>query len=308
VTTPGVDISVVIVNRNTADLLAAAVGSVYDTAQVLAVEVWVVDNASNDHSVAMLRERFARVRIIENDSNRGFGAANNQALRRITGRYALLLNSDAALTPGAARRLFDFMEASPSVGMACGQLLNPDGSRQNSFANFPDPVSLLVNESLLRRLMPGRYPGKNSRFDGPTPVDSCIGACMIVRASAMTAVGRFDERYFFFMEETDWALQFHRAGWQVMFVPDARIVHAQGRSAGSGADARILFYRSRYQYLKKWHRSGFPLLAFLIVVRLVIDVALNLVGAALTLGLVASVRHRFLRNAKILLWHVKGCP
>lgn len=303
-----VDLSVVVVNRNTADLLAAALTSVAETTAGMTVEVWVVDNASTDHSAALVRERFPLVRCIENDTNRGFGAANNQALRQMRGRYALLLNSDAVLTPGAARRLFTFMEAHPDVGMACGQLLNPDGSRQHSFASFPDPLSLLVNESLLKRLVPGRYPSKHRVGASPLAVDSCIGACMIVRKAAMDAVGLFDERYFFFMEETDWALQFHRAGWRIMCVPDARIYHAQGQSAGSGAGARIMFYRSRYQYLHKWYPGAFPVLSAIVVVRLMANVLLGTLGTLATAGMVPGVRHRWLRNLKVMGWHLTGRP
>ena len=131
------DLSVIIVNWNTEELLRGCLRSVYGTIEGLDFEVIVVDNASSDGSVAMLKVEFPQVRRIENYENRGFAAANNQAFRVMTGRYALLLNSDAVLTARAVRELFSFMEEHPEAVMAGGQLLNADGSRQNSIARFP---------------------------------------------------------------------------------------------------------------------------------------------------------------------------
>ena len=162
----------------------------------------------------MVRQDFPRVRLIANSENRGFGAANNQALHCMQGRYALLLNSDTVLTEKAVYELFSFMEAHPGAAMACGQLLNRDGSKQHSFANFPNLVTLMTNAPLLEALFPRRYPSKRYRYKVPIEVDSGIGACLMVRKAAMDQVGLFDERYFFFFEETDWAYAMHQAGWE----------------------------------------------------------------------------------------------
>lgn len=302
------DISIIVISYNTRALLLDCLASVYRNAAALRVEVWVVDNASSDGSLAAVRERYPEVHTIQNEQNRGFAAANNQALRRMDGRYALLLNSDAQLTPGALERLVRFMDETPDAGMACGQLLNADASRQNSFANFPTLLSLIVNESLLKRIWPRRYPSKYQSCQDPLRVESCIGACMIVRRSAMEAAGLLDERYFFFMEETDWALTFRQAGWHSYFLPDARIFHYQGQSAGSGAAARILFYRSRYQFLRKWHPRTYPLYAALIGARLTVNTLLNGIAALATLGLHRPTRLRWIRYLTVVGWHLKGCP
>jgi len=137
------DLSVVIVNWNTEALLRDCLKSVFGTVKGFAFEVIVVDNASSDGSVAMLKVEFPQVRRIENYENRGFAAANNQAFRIMTGRYALLLNSDTVLTEEAVHELYTFMEEHPEAVMACGQLLNADGSKQNSIAGFPTLLSLL---------------------------------------------------------------------------------------------------------------------------------------------------------------------
>ncbi|MDA8137056.1 MAG: glycosyltransferase family 2 protein [Desulfobacteraceae bacterium] len=302
------DISFVIVNWNTRALLLQCVAAIYETVKSLSIEVIVVDNGSTDDSVQAVQNTFPQVRCIVNSENKGFGAANNQAFRVMRGRYALLLNTDATLKPRAAQSLFAFMESHPQTGMACGQLLNPDGSKQNSHATFPSLLGLAVNESLLKWLLPGKYPSKYRDYKEPLPIDSCVGACMIVRQSAMEEVGLFDERYFFFFEETDWARQFWQGGWQVHFVPQAQIIHAQGQSAGANALARKLFYYSRYQYLHKWHPSQFGVMKAVILLRLALNVVLNSAAVLLTAGLVQNSRFRCQRYWQLLTWHFSACP
>jgi GT2 family glycosyltransferase len=303
------EISVIIVNWNTCDLLRQCLQSVYRTVREIAFEVIVVDNGSTDGSVSMIEAEFPQVRTIVNAENRGFAAANNQALQIMSGRYALLLNSDAILLEGAAAALYRFMEGHPEAAMAFGQLLNGDGSKQNSIAAFPTLWTLLTNTSFMEYLFPRRYPSKRYPHPGPIEIESGIGACMIVRKTAVDAVGMLDERYFFFFEETDWAFQMKRAGWKIYHVPAGRIVHFQGRSIGRNVRSRIAFYRSRYQFFRKW-RSGTYNVAVRIVVplRLAADWLLTSVGLLLTLGLKRALRDRWMVYTHLLLWHLRGCP
>lgn len=302
------DISIVIVNWNTRALLLDCLTSVYAKVRDLSFEVFVVDNASTDGSVEAAREQYPQVRIILNEKNLGFAAGNNTALRVIQGKYALLLSTDTVLTDGAVSKLYRLMEERQDVAMSCGQLLNRDGSKQNSIANFPSPLSLLCNETILRLLFPKKFPSKRREYTEPVSVDSCIGACLMVRKKAMDEVGLLDERYFVFMEETDWALSMHRAGWKSCFVPDAKIYHLQGQSAGHNVKARIMFYRSRYSYFKKWFPISWPLLSFVVVTRLVVNIALNAIGFLITFGLHGGIRGRLELYLRLLFWHFQGCP
>ncbi len=302
------DISVVIVNWNTRELLMDCIRSVYETVREIAFEIWVVDNGSTDGSQQAVKDGFPQVLLIENSQNRGFAAANNQALKKMTGRYALLLNSDAALTVGAAQTLLAFMESTPIAGMACGQLLNPDGSLQNSIANFPTLLTLTSNETLLRILLPERFPSKRRNYSGPIPVESGIGACLMVRKTAMDQVGIFDENFFFFFEETDWAYRMRLANWRIFFVPSARIIHAQGKSAASSISSRILFYRSRYIYLRKWHPKSYRLMVAILFFRLLLNAALSSLGAGLALGFAPRLLDKTLVYFQLIAWHFKGCP
>ena len=130
----------------------------------------------------------------------------------------------------------------------------------------------------------------------------------MVRKMSMDEVGVFDERYFFFFEETDWAYRMRRGGWGIYFVPAARIVHAQGQTVGSGAESRIMFYRSRYLFFRKWRPSSFPLFYAIISLRLLVNALFSLAGLVLTLGLENSIKGRFVIYIKLIGWHVRGCP
>ena len=302
------DLSIVIVNWNTKKLLLDCLASIYGTIKGISFDIFVVDNASSDGSVAAVRTAYPDVKLIENEKNLGFAAANNKALRQMNGKYALLLNTDTVLTDGAIEKIHDYMVTHNDVAMACGQLLNEDGSKQNSVANFPSILSLLVNETLLRIIFPKKFPSKRQEYKSPIEVDSCIGACLMVRKKAMDEVGLLDERYFFFLEETDWALAMRKAGWKSCFVPDAKIFHLQGQSAGDNVNARIMFYRSRYAYFRKWFPGNFLILFSIAMLRLTLNFSLNFFGLILTCGISKSIRKRFLMYVQLLWWHLQGCP
>ena len=301
------DISIIIVNWNTGELLKNCLSAVKETVRGLSCEVIVVDNASSDGSVATLRDSFPETIVIENHENRGFGAANNQAMRVMKGRYALLLNSDAVLREHSVETLFSFMESRSEAGMACGQLLNADGSKQNSIASFPNLLTLLMNASLLEYLFPARFPSKRYNCERPLEVDSCIGACLMVRKAAIDEVGLFDERYFFFFEETDWALRMSKAGWKSFHLPEAQIYHLQGQSIGRNIRSRVEFYRSRYQFFRKWEsRPVYLLYRVVIMVRLFLNWVLTTFGNLLTFGMNRELRDKFVVYGKLMVIHLKG--
>ena len=302
------DISFIIVNWNTKDLLLECLASIYQTVNEIAFEIWVVDNGSSDGSVGAVKDKYQSIKIIENRINLGFAAANNLALESMGGQYALLLNTDTVLSEDAVSELHRFMEVNPETAIACGQLLNLDGSKQNSIANFPSLLSLVSNETLLRLLLPRRFPSKRREYRTPIEIDSCIGACMLIRKKAIDQTGFLDDRYFFFLEETDWAYRMKKVGWKIYFVPAAKIFHAQGKSVRIRADARIMFYRSRYAFFKKWHQGSYPLVCLVIFSRLLINTLLSLLGVALTLGLKRGLNRKFIVYVQLIVWHMKGCP
>ncbi len=270
----------------------------------------MVDNGSSDNSADAVRAAYPEAQIIENSSNLGFARANNQALRLMGGRYACLLNSDAELTEGAIDLMITFMDLHQDVAVCGGQLLNADSSRQNSIANTPTLLTELTNKSLLRRLMPSRYPGKEAFFSKPVEVESIIGALMLVRHEAMDRVGLLDEDFFFFLEETDWCLRFKSAGYRIMHHQEARIFHFQGVSASKRfVRARLEYWRSRYVFFRKhYSKSTWALLVAGLLLRILLNLTAYLIYTPLTLFLLPKAVQRLRLYATLLMWHLLGLP
>lgn len=234
-------VSVIIVSYNTKELLQACLASVEAELSLeegggyveAGHEIWVVDNASADGSAQMVERAFPAVQLIENDVNRGFSAANNQAMARSKGHYLLLLNPDTVLHRGAIGMLASFLDAHPEVGLVTGQLLNPDGSFQHSAFRFPGLWQIFLDffplhHRLLDSWLNGRYP--QAAYRRPFAIEHPLGACMMVRRQAVEAVGPLSEDFFIYCEEIDWCFRLCRAGWQVYCVPQARITHYGGQS------------------------------------------------------------------------------
>jgi len=304
-----VDLSIIIVNWNTKDLLIQCLTSVSQIIPTREIEVIVVDNASHDGSGRALKESFPFVYLIENDRNLGFAKAVNQGLRKVSGRYVLLLNPDTEVKGGAIERLISFMDGHPDAGVAGAQLLNSDASRQNSIANFPSLATELLNKRLLRWFSPKRFPGKEIRYTNPIEVDSVIGACMMVRREAIDQVGFLDEDYFLFLEETDWCYRMKRAGWKVLHVPQAEVLHFQGKSAEQDKRrAKVEYYRSRYQFFEKNRGKGQRgmLLAGLMI-KLGLEFLSMMIACLLTGFSIKRWRKKFSNYAYLLRWHLKGC-
>lgn len=306
----GPDLSVIVVNWNTKELLLNCIESFYRTVEGLTSEIFVVDNGSSDGSADSVRGCFPEIELIENERNLGFAKANNDALRRRKGRYALLLNTDIILTDGAVKELVEFMDRNPTVGIAGGQLINGDGSRQNSFDNFPSLATEAFNKSLLKILFSKRYPSKWINYIEPVDVQSVIGACMIVRSQAIEEVGMLDEGYFFFLEETDWCYRMQRGGWRVCHIPQARIVHLQGKTANTvRARAKIEYYRSLYLFFRK-HRGvvEFVFLRACLFIRFCADFLITLTACLVTAFRRERIKKKLFTYAKLIYWHLRMCP
>lgn len=224
-----IDLSIVIVSYNVRDLLRACLSSLPQAAPGLETEVFVVDNASADGSAAMVREEFPSVGLTASEENLGFTRGNNLALRQSCGRHVLLLNPDTEPEPGSLARLIRFMDEHPQAG-ACGpKLLNSDGSLQHNGRRFPSLWREFLGVTGLRRLAMKRFErdleyGRED-FDALCEVDQVSGACILVRRETMDQVGMLDERFFMFYEEIEWCYRIKKAGWQVWYVPEARVVH-----------------------------------------------------------------------------------
>jgi hypothetical protein len=250
------NLSIIIVNWNTRDLLAQCLKSIVNvqTFKRLNVQTFVIDNASTDGSAAMVRERFPWVQLIENRENVGFARANNQAVERCRGHYVLLLNSDTEVAPRALESMVAFMDAHPEAG-ACGpRLLNGDGSLQPSCHPMLTPGRefwrLMFLDRLWRR---ATYP--MARWDTHTPrqVEVIKGACLMLRREVLDQVGVLDTRYFIYTEEVDLCYRIAQAGWRLYWVPEALVVHYEAGSTRQIAEAMyVQLYRSKTQFHRKF--------------------------------------------------------
>jgi GT2 family glycosyltransferase len=253
-------LSVVIVNWNVRDLLRRCLASVLGSAPGASAAVIVVDNASSDGSVEMVRAEFPQVTLIANTHNRGFPAAINQGIAAAQGRYVLLLNADTKVLDDALATLARYLDAHPDVGLVSPQLVSPDGSVQSSRRRFPTLLTLFLESTWLEPLAPRsllrRYYVQDQPDNATLDVDWTMGAAMLVRRETVHQVGGMDEGFFMYSEELEWCRRIKAAGWRVVYHPAAQIIHYEGKSSEQAVPARhINFQRSKVYYTRKYHGS-----------------------------------------------------
>ena len=251
-------ISIIILNWNTRDLLAQCLDSIEQHKGEFQLEILVVDNASNDGSQAMLKEKYPQIRLIINSQNVGFAKGNNQAMQVAQGDYFLLWNSDTFAIPGAMQSLLYLAEKEPKAGIVGAQLRNADNSFQASYSPFPNQWrEFLILTGLGRTFLDHAYPSLGPEEEkGPQIVDYVEGACLLVRRQAFQEVGGFDEGYFMYAEEVDWCYRMAKHGWQVWYQPEAKVIHLGGASsAGRRTHREADLYRSRIRFFRK-HYGG----------------------------------------------------
>lgn len=247
------NLSILIVNWNTRDLLQGCLESLYAHLPQGGFEVIVVDNASTDGSAQMVAEHFPQVRLIQNAENRGFGRANNQAAAQAEGCYLLLLNPDTVIRERAVQALVDHLHRHPQVGAVGPCLLNPDGSLQVS----AHPAPTLTREAWrllhLDALVPfSQYPAAKWRSTAPQAVEVLMGACLLVRSDLFRQVGMFDEQFFIYSEEVDLCHRIRQAGWELHWLPAARVTHFGGQSTRQMADEMFIeLHRNKIRYFRK---------------------------------------------------------
>jgi GT2 family glycosyltransferase len=256
------DLSIILVNWNGRELLARALEAVYATVLQANYEVIVVDNASTDGSVELVRERFPQTILVVNEQNVGFGKANNQAAAMASGRYLLLLNTDCFVHEGTVDQLVHFLDQHTQAGAVGPRLRYEDGSLQRSAMSFPTLLTELWTVLGLAQRFPksplfGRYLMTHWDLDSIRQVDALMGACLLIRSSIVQELGLFDEQFFMYSEEVDLCYRLHQAGWQCFFLPTVEATHIWGGSARKAAGESFLrLFRSRVQFFRKHYGIG----------------------------------------------------
>ncbi len=269
ITTCPTDVSVIIVNWNTREILRNCLRSVYEQTQDVSFEVIVIDNASSDGSAEMVKQEFPQVLLINNSENRGFAAANNQGLEIAKGRYNLLLNPDTIVLERAIQKSVAFADRHPNVAVVGCQVWLNENEIQKTCLAFPSLVQFVIQKIGLRRMFPrSRVFGRTNYgwWDRRTPMDVDVvsGMFMLVRREAIEQVGVMDEAYFIYAEETDWCCRFRKAGWRCVFTPTARIIHLEGGSKSTEQTSVRMFVQQQKSLLI-FHRKQCGRLSWMVV-------------------------------------------
>jgi hypothetical protein len=324
-------LSIVIITRNTKDLLRNLLKSIAadNTLNNILKDIIVIDNYSTDGTNPMVQKEFPQVFLHRNDRNRGFAAAANMGIADSRGNYILLLNSDTLLIEGEVAAMVQFMEENPDVGICGPQLVYEDMKPQRSFAHIPSLLPEIIPRFLLELLFPARYSVKSSSAFSADPkshqlrtkhselrtppqvvfdVPSLIGAAIIVRKSLLDDLGGFDERFFFFLEETDVCVRAKARGAHVVFLPHRKMVHLQGRTVRKNwVQGRIQYNISLYKFIRKHH--GRLYYGVFQGVRFMKSLAVPLVlSVFFPMLLHKRTRRTFEYYVNLLLWHCRGCP
>jgi len=253
-----IDLSVIIVSWNVADLLAACLISLYADLGSLCIEVIVVDSASTDQTLALLRERFPQVTVLPQTENIGYTRANNLGLAQAQGRHLLLLNPDTEIIGDALAQIVAYLDANPAVGIVGPYTHNTDGSYQSSRRRFPTLATAFFESTWLQALAPksilDRFYVNDAPPDQTLDVDWVQGSALMIRREVYAQIGGLDEGYVMYSEELDWCRRAKNAGWRVVYLAQAHIVHHGGKSSDQVVARRhILFQQSKLRYFRKYH-------------------------------------------------------
>ena len=264
-----IDLSIITISWNVAVLLAqcldsiltgpVSVGDVHSDKPC--VEIIVVDSASSDDSVAMLREKYPQVTLRAESENVGFTRGNNIGLATAQGRYVMLLNPDTKVLDDALAQMVAYLDANPEVGIVGPHTLNADGATQSTRRRFPTVALAFFESTWLQGLAPkamlDRFYVANAADDAVIDVDWVQGSALMARREVYEQIGGLDEGYIMFSEEMDWCKRAKDAGWRVVYLGTAQIIHYSGKSTEQVvARKHIHFQESKLRYFRKHHGRG----------------------------------------------------
>jgi len=303
------DVSVVIVSWNVAKLLADCLDSLMRTSQGLTLEVWVVDNASSDNSVEMLRTRYPWVRLIANEDNRGFARANNQAIQQTRGRFVLILNPDTVVRDGAIQTLIQFLEEHADVGMVGPRLLDAEGNLGMMCARrFYSLSAALWVDALRFDALPSIGPRIFRRLMCPydyckvQDVEAISGAAMLVRRELLQDLDGFGDVFLHSGEDVDLCDRVRAAGWRICYTPEASIIHLGGRSTVQASVRPSMNAVLSVEVYFARCRSRWQALLYRCVAQCIMPLQLLTIGCLKRMtGKESSVDWRF---RKSLAWHI----
>jgi N-acetylglucosaminyl-diphospho-decaprenol L-rhamnosyltransferase len=251
-------LSIIIVNWNVRPLLADCLRSILAQVDLAETEILVVDSASTDGSVEMIRNDFPQIQLMAQSENVGFTRGNNLALQVAEGQFHLLLNPDTVIMGDALQQMMNFLETHPAVGIVGPHTLNTDGSYQSTRRRFPTILTAFFESTWLQNLAPRRlldhYYVKDAPQSATVEVDWVQGSALMARRQVYKTIGGLDEGYIMYSEELDWCHRAKDAGFGVAYLGSARIIHHGGKSSEqASARKHITFQQSKLRYFRKFH-------------------------------------------------------
>jgi GT2 family glycosyltransferase len=308
-------LSIVIITKDTKELLENLLNSIGKdlSLQPFIDKIIVVDNASTDGTDRVIGEKFPSVLYIRNEQNRGFAAAVNKGSSLSGSQYILLLNSDTIIVEGELVKMLDFMEHNADVAICGPQLVYPDMKKQRSFADIP---SLSVEFFLRRRfkVQGSKFKVENAQENylrrlspllSAVDVDSLIGAAILTRRDVMEMLNGFDERYFFFLEETDFCIRARKAGHRVVFLPAAKVIHLQGKTVRKNwIRGRMEYNISLAKFIQKHHSRSYY--AMFMAVKLIKAMVLAMLFPLPLFG--KRMKMKYTYYLTLISWFFRGCP
>lgn len=316
-----IELSIIIVNYNTRDLLKQCINSIMDNVKDISYEIIVTDNASSDDSIEMLNEEFPTVKLIKSKINGGFAYANNLAIKESKGKYLFLLNSDTIILKDVLSKMVRYMDENKEVGMLGPKLLNADFSHQTSISAFPTfkrevfhiyKIKNILKIPIVKNFFV-KYGGKlgikdveqyMKNFQGintPQEVQVLVGAALMFRREIIKDIGYLDERYFMYYEEIDYCYQAFKTGWSRVYYPYGEIIHLIGQSSKKISD--VTFYE-RYKSMMKYFRKNYGV-GKEIAVRINLIIGLFLRSIGLSLKQMFKPSKFYLNNLKIYFNTIK---
>lgn len=263
-------LSIVIVNYNTGQLTIACVKEILKQRLPFDFEIIVVDNASKDDSVELLRSDFPEINVVSSNKNLGLAGGVNIGLEKSKGEYKLVLNPDIVVLNNGIENLVKYMDKNERVGMTGGKLLSPNGRLQYSCYRFYQPMTIIYRRTMLGNTKRGRnvvnrFLMKDYDHNKAMHVDWLMGACLMVRSRALDDVGGMDERFFLYFEDVDWCRRFWEADWKVAYVPEAQFSHYHQRSSEGGGLLGLIsnwvareHVKSAMKYFWKYRGKAWP--------------------------------------------------
>lgn len=300
-----IDVSIVIVSWNVAELLAKCLDSILASSfDKNKLEIIVVDSASKDNSVAMLRENYPQVNLLAQSENVGFTRGNNIGFRAAKGRYLFMLNPDTEIIGDAISQLVNYLDAHADVGIVGPHTLNSDGTYQSSRRNFPSKALAFFESTFLQEIAPKAM--LDNFYLNQYPADAVIdvgwmqGSALLVRREIFETLGGLDESFVMFFEELDWCKRASDAGWRLVYLGTAKIIHHGGKSTEqAGVKKHIWFQESKIRYYRKHHGAVFAAILWLFLL-------FNYLWQIIVEGIKAIIGHkRSLRKERLsIYWQV----